>query len=553
MGRPKGSRNRPGHSAGGYRANSGRKSKHLDRYRRAVGGGAAGISGAAAVGGYTQPPPSQEDIAAAASAAATAASVAAAVVDGVSVGVDVGTAGPGGNNVTVAARAHVHDTDALANAILDHTSRSADHLLPPMPALPDRYAASAAAGVGVGVGGMQVAPAAEAASSPRGQKRNRRSAFDQDGTNNSSEPKQERPRQQSADEQWNAMFRALHLHAVTHNGSTSVKLTPETRSLYHWVHNQCTAYRYLVDGSKNTSMTPERVAKLASIGLNLEERTGKGRGANSTKWEAKFEQLVRYRERHGGKCDVPYNYADDRQFGKWCDRQKYWYRLMKEGKKSQMTEERAKRLEGIGLVGPNSTATTIPASAAAAAGADSPVAPAVLGISTNASTVGLTKHAAKWEASFAELLQYKSQYGDCMVKYNHDNTKLARWVDRQRYWYRMMKGGKKSQMTEERAKRLAQVGFVFYVRTSSGEVGISADGATNDASGGGGSATSTSRESKWDARLAQLLEYKARTGNLNVPHNYQENPALSNWVESKYETCTSTSRYSWCAPHTLYS
>jgi len=534
MGRPKGSRNKPGHAAGGYRPNSGRKSRHAD------GGGDGGDAALAdAAGGGTELSLLQGEnmadasaaAAAAASAAATAASVAAAVVEGAVVGRRTDST--------------EHDADVLANAILNDSGSSSDLHLPPMPDLPEEPIAATAAASGEGdVAGMFEGD--QDISSSRGRKR-ARSSNDQDAPT----PNQSQKRPKTADEQWTIMFNSLRDYAASHNGSTHVRLTPQTRSLYHWVHNQCTAYRNLVDNggagvsggssSKSTtsttssSMTIERVERLASIGLNLPQRTGNGQGANTTKWESKYQQLVSYKSQHGN-CNVPYNYSEDAKFGKWCDRQRYWYRLLREGKKSQMTEERADRLVSIGLVGPD---TLVPSAAAGDGDSNGGALATRTGTSgtttsRRSNTVGLNRHTAKWEENFAKLLRYKSQHGDCMVKYNYEDTKLARWVDRQRYWYRLMKDGskKKSQMTEGRAKRLADIGFVFYVRGGGGgDGGATGNAAASSDDVDGGSARR--RESRWDARLAELLEYKARTGNLNVPHNYAENPALSNWVEKQ--------------------
>ena len=101
------------------------------------------------------------------------------------------------------------------------------------------------------------------------------------------------------------------------------------------------------------------------------------------------------------------------------------------------------------------------AAAAAAASSTATNASADLGAGTSAAN-GPNKHTAGWESSFAELLEYKRVHGDCLVKYNYEaNPKLARWVKRQRYWYKKLKAGKHSQLTEERVQKLADAGFVF--------------------------------------------------------------------------------------------
>jgi hypothetical protein len=543
MGRPKGSKNRPGHKAGGFRANSGRKMAAL---RRA--GGATDFASAAAA------------VTDAASAAETAAVVAAAVVE---------------------------QATTLAGAAAAGAGAGVDGLLPPEDDL------------------EPLPPLGSIEDSARGQKR-KASADPDDGAARAARscvaataaaktaiPAGGAP-QITADEQWQNMFQELQRYAEANGGSTYVKYTPANRSLYHWCHNQCTQYRNLARLAAGlaqssarqytSSMTPGRIDALKSIGFDLEQRTGGGAGANETKWNARYELLVKYKNDHGGIChDIPYTYilsdanassagtdAGFKKLGKWCDRQRYWYRLLREGKKSQMTEERAEKLEGLAFVGPAAVAagakpevagTVLPAATAAASAA---AASGTANANADASGVSSNKHTAKWEASFAELLEYKRVNGNCMVKYNYEaNPKLARWVDRQRYWYKMMTSSKKSQMTEERAQRLREAGFVFSLRggggggkAGSGERGGDAErdednagfnqvqtaaaaAAVADGSVEGepgrptGNTTHASQQTKWEVRLQELLDYERRTGSLAVPHKYPENQALANWVEKQ--------------------
>ena len=548
MGRPRGSRNRPGHKAGGFRANSGRKFAP----EAAAAAGAGGV------------------VADAASAAETAAVVAAAVVEQATT-----------QTAAVAAAAAGTGVDGLLPPEDDLEP------LPPLGLIEDSTA-------------------------PRGQKR-KASSVPEDGdaraaakASASAAPSIPAAPQITADEQWQGMFEELRRYAEANGGSTFVKYGPGTRSLYHWVHNQCTQYRNLVkirlglqtESSSSsshhrrqvtTSMTPARIAALKSIGLDLEERTGGGMGANETKWNARYDLLVQYKNDHGGVChDIPYTYelegdavptsgvdADFAKLGKWCDRQRYWYRLLREGKKSQMTEERAHKLEELAFVGPAAvaagakpevagTAQSVAAAAAAAASSTATNASADLGAGTSAAD-GPNKHTARWESSFAELLEYKRVHGDCLVKYNYEaNPKLARWVDRQRYWYKMLKAGKHSQLTEERVQRLADAGFVFSLRSGSAkkaaegggraegdednayysqvQTATAADAAVAQGSGSAAAAAAAAatgktnrptQQTKWELRLRELVDYERRTGSLAVPHKYPENQPLANWVEKQ--------------------
>mmetsp|Transcript_8780 Transcript_8780/g.17938 ORF Transcript_8780/g.17938 Transcript_8780/m.17938 type:complete len:202 (-) Transcript_8780:2429-3034(-) len=66
-------------------------------------------------------------------------------------------------------------------------------------------------------------------------------------------------------------------------------------------------------------------------------------------WNANFEKLLRYSDIHGD-CIVPLTWAGDPKLARWVGTQRRNYRLLKEGKKSAMTEERIRLLESIGFV-----------------------------------------------------------------------------------------------------------------------------------------------------------------------------------------------------------
>eukprot|EP00977_Amphora_coffeiformis_P013008 scaffold3337_cov169-Amphora_coffeaeformis.AAC.18 len=88
-------------------------------------------------------------------------------------------------------------------------------------------------------------------------------------------------------------------------------------------------------------MPPERIAKLDSIGFCWESGTRRG-------WEERFEELLQYRAQHGD-CNVPQLWSENRALGRWVMKQRCHYNLKKQGKKSQLTDEKQARLEGIGF------------------------------------------------------------------------------------------------------------------------------------------------------------------------------------------------------------
>jgi len=50
-----------------------------------------------------------------------------------------------------------------------------------------------------------------------------------------------------------------------------------------------------------------------------------------------------------GNCNVPNRYEPNKQLGPWVHTQRQQYRLLQQGKKSHMTDERIAKLEKIGF------------------------------------------------------------------------------------------------------------------------------------------------------------------------------------------------------------
>jgi hypothetical protein len=71
--------------------------------------------------------------------------------------------------------------------------------------------------------------------------------------------------------------------------------------------------------------------------------------------------------------------------------------------------------------------------------------------------------------------------------------------------------GKPSAMSEERAKALEEIGFVW-----------------------------CPQDSTWSERFGELKEFRRIFNHCNVPTDYHENPALAHWVENQrrqYKIC----------------
>jgi hypothetical protein len=65
-------------------------------------------------------------------------------------------------------------------------------------------------------------------------------------------------------------------------------------------------------------------------------------------WEDRLSELADYRRIHG-HCNVPYKYRENPKLGMWITKQRYQYRLHREGKTSSMTTLRIQELESLGF------------------------------------------------------------------------------------------------------------------------------------------------------------------------------------------------------------
>jgi hypothetical protein len=101
-----------------------------------------------------------------------------------------------------------------------------------------------------------------------------------------------------------------------------------------------------------------------------------------------------------------------------------------------------------------------------------------------------------WESMFRELKSYVGKFGDCDVpdKWS-ENPKLASWVGTQRSLKR------KNRLPTDREARLNGIGFNW-----------------------------SPHGSKWRARLEELVIYKSKYGNCDVPVEWPQDPRLGTWV-----------------------
>lgn len=105
----------------------------------------------------------------------------------------------------------------------------------------------------------------------------------------------------------------------------------------------------------------------------------------------------------------------------------------------------------------------------------------------------------KWEAGFAALVAFKNREGHCLIPQHHTENEinLGKWVSHQRT--------RKSELSAERVKRLVDIGFVW-----------------------------NSEKNRWNSAYELLLQYRQRTGQIDVPRLHEEDGfKLGSWVKTQ--------------------
>ena len=198
-------------------------------------------------------------------------------------------------------------------------------------------------------------------------------------------------------------------------------------------------------------MLPSRRTKRnrAKPSVGLQERRIGQQQKRDEQWNARFKELLDYRSEHGD-CDVPNRQG---KLGKWVSKQRTAYTT------DSLAQDRIDRLSSIGFRW----------------------------------TLG-RRYDEQWKARFKELLDYRSEHGDCNVP--QGQGKLGEWVHHQRTAYAA------GSLEQERIDRLNGIGFKWALKEAAPIV-------------------------PWETRFNELVQYKAKHGNYVFP---RRQGSLGTWV-----------------------
>lgn len=132
-------------------------------------------------------------------------------------------------------------------------------------------------------------------------------------------------------------FKEKHGHCLVPNRYT------ENPQLGSWVSTQRRQYK-LMKLKQLPPMTPGRVKLLEAVGFVWATRDPR-----HVPWETRFEQLKEY-QKTNGHCLIPIGHKDNPQLSNWVSTQRQEYKLLLNGRKSRITNERIQKLNEIGFV-----------------------------------------------------------------------------------------------------------------------------------------------------------------------------------------------------------
>jgi len=186
-------------------------------------------------------------------------------------------------------------------------------------------------------------------------------------------------------------------------------------------------------------------------------------------WNERFNELKDYKEEYG-RTNVPR--SENKQLCEWVKTQRKQYGKFQENRKGKITLERIQTLESIGFEW-------------------------VL-------NRGGPRNESQWNKHFNELKEYKEEYGHTNV--SQSNKQLGLWVKKQRTEYKKFKKNGKSQITSERIELLESIDFEWVCQNY---------------------------ESQWNKRFNELVEYKEKYKDTNVPQRSKDNKELGLWVNKQ--------------------
>lgn len=317
---------------------------------------------------------------------------------------------------------------------------------------------------------------------------------------------------------WEQYFAAASVYAAEHGNLQISKsyVTPGGLKLGEWVLSM----RRIRRGSKDGTLTPERIARLDSLGMVWDN-------PQELAWERNYALAKEYFEKYGD-LRVPADYVapDGTKLGAWISNQRT---ARKEGRQQALlSAERIARLDAIGMSWDVVSEQwernyleavryynahghlRVPVSFKAESGFAlghwiQNLRQAKNGTSATRLTqdqaqrleaIGMewgNRNDAQWTRAYRQAKAYYEKHGDLQVPLDYvapDGTRLGKWIARQRSARKGSKG-EHTHLTAERIAKLEAIGMDWR------------------------------SEDPWEHRYELVRKYRAEHGNLNIPAQYK--------------------------------
>jgi len=226
--------------------------------------------------------------------------------------------------------------------------------------------------------------------------------------------------------------------------------------------------------NKRSTMTAAKVEALESIGFQwVDPQKISLQNFNEECWQTKFQELCAYKEEHGD-VNVP---SRNISLGSWITTQRRNYKLHQRNEPSSLTPARIQALESLGFHWCFSGKTK-----------------------TNENNDDIMSfYDIHWHKKFRELCAYKEEHGHLNIPVRRKG--LGSFITNQRRNYTRYMENKRSTMTAAKVEALESIGFKW--RLIEG----------------------------WNAQFSELLKYKEKYGNIDIPNSSEDFKSLASWVK----------------------
>lgn len=285
----------------------------------------------------------------------------------------------------------------------------------------------------------------------------------------------------AADQNWQLQFEKLKRFREKY-GHCDLNLGPQSRKRSHqklrrWISSVRSAYQRWKAGDETTSLSQERREALEELGF-IWDATPQTALEARARWLGRFSELEMFKAIYG---HVRVLYRDSKDLYSWTKTQRTQYRKLAKGEQTNFTVEYRDALEGIGFEWD-------------------------ISVGASASVGDRNDTEAAWRRQFECLKRFHALYGHFNVP--SALSGLKSWLLEQRTYYKSLKRGEGSKLTDKQVKALDGLDSLWLSHFASQQ--LDADAV-------------------WERNFAALKGYRDMHGNTDVP----KGTPLASWLSTQ--------------------